>query len=590
MENEQVRSDKRLRQDGNIQQNMPLYSHAEVNPLQYQDNSFTFRIGFEFQLTGDLFPHYKENKFFQKKSLFSVSLKSSNKPPLWHVEIDGSNIEFVTKPFSYQERGDLEICLKSIQNAFQSLHGFVMTNRHQSQTLFSEWIKELGNTIGNNLSAQLTIDWTHENTHISEGLYMSCPIKPQQHNWQARFQPQATLQHPLEYTIPIAFALLGFDDKWTMSHLLGGLPDYNIKSEDILKDFNSFNHNVKENDLINFFKNKLYGLSFLHALTLSSMTISEPELLQEYNTQVSQDPVAQKRNPQEHEDACFLFMISKKLEESNQVDPKDRITLMSRRPFSSMFSDIVSSQGKIDYFQFFTEHVHKGNIYFSDFLEVPKVFSKTNYAEQFFGVNGQPRDLSLLSVHFHQEFYLRNQLVIDALLKKGVISTTMIKNLNLKMGEVPNFNNYYEWAVKTVGEPHDSYLALTVEHDGTPSVSWRKGLSHDMLSPPWFLDKDNSMGGYTKNEEYGIKEYGEAIIEYRGINDVGSFFMGKANLQGTVMEGRFLTEPAQIENQGVKLFDFLTRFMEDTNIFNEVNTGITYSLMKQKIKEIKNWQ
>ncbi len=585
----QERPDKRQRGDEEFQQNTPLHHHSEINLFQHPDNPFIFRIGFEFQLTGDLFPHYKENKLFQKKSLFSVHFtnkKHSNSKPLWHVEIDGSNIEFVTKPFSYHEKEDLEICLKSIEKAFESLHGFVMKNRDHNQTSFSEWVAELQFIIGKNFSDKLEIVWTEKNADITKELYMVCPIKLQQ-NWQARFQPQATLQHPLEYTIPIAFALLGFDDRWTMSHLLGGLPDYNVASEDILKDFNSFNQNVKKNDLVNFYKNKMHGLSFLHALTLGAMTIAEPELLEEYNEQVSHDRVAQERSPEEHENACFLFIISKKLEQSNQVDPKDRITLMSRRPFSSMYSDITKIEGKIDYPTFFTEHVQNGNVYFSDFLQVPKVFSKTNYAEQFFGDNGLPRDLSDLSAHFQKDFYLKNKLVIDELLKKGVVSTTMIRNLKLE--NAPDFNIYYEWAIKTVEKPHDSYLSLFVGHDGTPLAHWNTGLECDMLSPPWFLDKENSMGGYTKDEEYDIKEYGEAIIEYRGINDAGSFFISKAGMQG-MMEGRFLTEPTQIESQGIKLFDFLIEFGKDNNIFNEVNMGLIYSLMKQKIKETKNWQ
>ena len=164
---------------------------------------------------------------------------------------------------------------------------------------------------------------------------------------------------------------------------------------------------------------------------------------------------------------------------------------------------------------------------------------------------------------------------------------------NLRGEHIPDFNaylnDYYEWAIKTVQEPHNAHLELIVGFDGAPSANWFEGLKRDMLSPPWFLDKENSMGGYTKDEEYDIHEYGEAIIEYRGINDVGSFFMEKANFHG-MMEGRFLTEPIQIVSQGVKLFDFLTKVREDINIFNEINTGITYSLMKQKIKEIKNWQ
>lgn len=53
---------------------------------------------------------------------------------------------------------------------------------------------------------------------------------------------------------------------------------------------------------------------------------------------------------------------------------------------------------------------------------------------------------------------------------------------------------------------------------------------HDALSPPWFLSLEDSMGKLNGDIQEEDKKYGEAIIEVRGIKNVGAWFLKRAGL------------------------------------------------------------
>jgi hypothetical protein len=66
-----------------------------------------FKIGFEFQEVNGLCPWAIADVRIQKKPIFSLNkVLGSDFPerPLWHVELDTNDIEFVTEPFSYKEK------------------------------------------------------------------------------------------------------------------------------------------------------------------------------------------------------------------------------------------------------------------------------------------------------------------------------------------------------------------------------------------------------------------------------------------------------------------------------------------------------
>jgi hypothetical protein len=71
-----------------------------------------FRIGFEFQMNGKLCEWALGNKSLQKQPIFIIS---DGHRELCHVELDGPDIEFVTKHFSRNEKAQLNACMKGIK-------------------------------------------------------------------------------------------------------------------------------------------------------------------------------------------------------------------------------------------------------------------------------------------------------------------------------------------------------------------------------------------------------------------------------------------------------------------------------------------
>lgn len=67
-------------------------------------NCMPFKIGFEFQTCGGLCVWAKNNYNFQKRPIFYVE---QDKKKIWHLEIDGTGLEFVTEPFSCKEKSPI---------------------------------------------------------------------------------------------------------------------------------------------------------------------------------------------------------------------------------------------------------------------------------------------------------------------------------------------------------------------------------------------------------------------------------------------------------------------------------------------------
>lgn len=137
-----------------------------------------FKVGFEFQEVGGLYPWALHDLTVQRKELFRQHI-AGRKEPLWSVVIDTNDIEFVTTPYTDEEISILEQCLTNLSRAFEILDISLQT---RGEMTFGEW------------------------THQIEGLAFS-DVYALAHNrkivrphprWEAKFSPQVTIQHPLE--------------------------------------------------------------------------------------------------------------------------------------------------------------------------------------------------------------------------------------------------------------------------------------------------------------------------------------------------------------------------------------------------------
>ena len=105
----------------------------------YPSYGIPFKLGFEFQEKNGLVPKAKEDDELQKKPIFEVKYDEEK---LWHVEIDGDDIEFVTVPFAYngQDKNELENlkkCMASIKLSIELL------KKNTSECDFTSWENEI---------------------------------------------------------------------------------------------------------------------------------------------------------------------------------------------------------------------------------------------------------------------------------------------------------------------------------------------------------------------------------------------------------------------------------------------------------------
>ncbi len=503
-----------------------------------------FKLGFEFQEGNGLCEWALKDFNIQKKPLFQF-ISAATGALLWHVVIDTNDIEFVTIPFT-----DIELLTEALETIKKSLLFLQKTLEAEGATTFEKWGAFIQETVGHLIFV--------DQFDLVKDKNITKPLKDE---WHMGFNPQFTIQHPLEYTIPLYFSLFGFKDHTLIMPFVESLPFHDT----FLKacesgDFSALSKTKEA------WKEKLSGLAFLHAFTMARMTPAEG---------TKDDDLS---------DAQFLKETLEGIENFYQADAKMNLTIMSRRPFSSMLQKIYDKQGRKGpaYTAFFIEAVMKRNDQFSNFCNIPRLFCKANYADQYFDEEtGQVKPLLPLLAHLNEKFIDENSLVLIKLLKKGVISTAMIRNLSMdKMPEEFRELIYspeaYVWRViDSVENPKERYEL----EDDTFNII-KKETVHDLLSPPEFLDKDDSMGNFKEEaEEYIDESYGEAIVEIRGASRIGPWFLEKVGLEDSV-EGDFLTIPSAILVHARKLFEFLDNFGRMQHYMDNIWAGMTHSIYK----------
>lgn len=425
--------------------------------------------------------------------------------------------------------------------------------RSTGKVTFQNWFDALNDISGEeNLSLEITPEF--------ELVKAKDLVLPQRYEdkefWEPMFAPQSTIQHPLAITIPLYFSLFILDDYTEnktsyRKNFARAIPNLDLFK---IKDYGHDIENLKAN-----LYTPLNGLIFLHASTVSGM----------FNSIEKSDAEALKSTLEEY----------KKYE---QIDVKMNLSLMSRRSFSQMFEMI--SPVEVSFSKKYAEAIIKGNSFFRD-LDIANQFYRVNYGEQFFDEENEPRDLTIFSDAIQSEFYKANKDTLRKLLKKGIISTAMLRNFKKAIlvngpteDKVNTFNllqQYFEHLISSVdNNPKIRYIVkVKTDHptfiEGGITSSYTLNIQHvvseqDVLSPPWFLELGDSMGKYSRSkatqeesqphEELGL--YGEALVETRKIEDVSPAFMKGY----PVKMDNFLKNPRAIEKQAVSLFYALQSF------------------------------
>lgn len=581
-----------------VSENRSLIPYSSQTPTNLAKNKMRFKLGFEFQEISGLCPWAENNYNIQKKPLI-VFKDRTDKETLFEVVIDTTDIEFVTKPFSDKDYEKMQICMDAVTFSLSTLQGLINQNNKEGfkKITFKNWIETLKGFDNLPFLVEFSGLYKEREDMLSSPFSATSP-------WNPNFAPQATIQHSLEYAIPLYFSLFGFDSVNDLMQFTASFP----RSDYFLKEFSSiyekpnakrFNNLVME--LAQACQQKLNGLVFLHALTLVQMTPNDEDRGLLVNIRKASERYGWKKDNvlpltnllkqlayfheegekflenvrealdlfglkyekeilpticealdtyRQENDKKSLKNTSDALEETKQVDAKLSLTLMSRRPFSRMAADIGKKGNYASYFEKTMSH----NARFVREYSVPTLFFRTNYAEQLFDHNPpQPKDLSNSLTKFDKIFVQQNEEILRELLKKGVISTTMIPHSQHK----DLFQNYFNVVIKSVDSPFKKRLTVK-EKDGVFNLK-KENSGVDMLSPPWFLDSDNSMGALKKDEDLDVKGYGEAVIEVREIKGVRPWFLEKCGLESTP-KGHFLRIPSRIKEHAEAMFIFLYKF------------------------------
>jgi hypothetical protein len=494
-----------------------------------------FRIGFEFQMSGGMLPWASQESYnIQKEPIFEVHCQGKK---LWHIEIDGDEIEFVTEPFAYFELEELRVCMQSIYHAIDCLK-----DEKHADVSFQDWLNKLGS-----ISKYKVV-----NKEIFSNLASKKISIDNAKAYNFGFKPQATIQCPLKWIADICYKLFY---KTTYNEiLLGATPLAEV-----------------EKDQQPLFRTTIGGLMFLQAETMIGITranIVAIEACKKKEKYENKDylkglpPLLQALMVGLHslqDDATLIEAIRlEKLElfsqenlsrsdmlilshfpRNAQVDAKTGVPCLSRRPFSEMLKEVKakSTRKSVDfvhaseYAKAFTNTMNDNKI-FTTILSIPTTLYLANYAEIFYTEDGKRRDLSMFLDSFYESCYkdkYRNHKEdLRALLSNGAASTTMIRNLRDQ--QIPFDVSYYQRVVESVEHPTARPQLIMNKKSYKKKVEIKEEKwQYDLLSPPFPLETgihkktpsrhQDSMGAFNLGpNEYRTCEFGEAVVEFRNIS------------------------------------------------------------------------
>ena len=467
------------------------FSHAEYNlleksitsvliasePLTQQDFN---RADLEKALT-NLQKFIGKNSFEVK---VAAGLRNSKNPQLENsFEIWK---EWLQSNKQYQETSDVEfseLWNQEVEVSIDHNRMFALAKISPADSItFKNWLSEVNQPI---LNQGFLIE---ENVQY----FPHVENKPIQKRQELKFQPQATIQYPLEYSIPLLFSLFKFKiGSPIITKLLHALP---------------FLDEISENNMETYFTKKS-GFVFLHALTLDGITT-------------------------QNNDVNSLYEIQERHIHTEQVDAKGTLNFMSRRPFSDMWTDI--REGNDDFWMLYSNSMRRNKVFANKFFHYQEAETvewaesmSPNYAEEFFAGEGK-QDLSALMDCFTEGFLFKCSQTINnplpKLLKMGILTTAMIRNFDpgkvtvVTLDQSPKspqqiFESYYPQSIQSIHQQP----TLRYTFDLGSKKIYEQPSNYDTLSPPWFLDKDDAMGFLKKYDSYAIQGYGEAIIEIRNI-------------------------------------------------------------------------
>lgn len=489
-----------------------------------------FKIGFEFQEVNGLCPWALDNFHLQKKPLFCLNtvLERGLMPrKLWHVELDTNDIEFVTEPFSFEEKNLLEECIVTLVEAFNILKHLLETKDPKGFS-FEEWISQISRKLPDRVEPL--------NMDIVSDRLISSPARIRGEAYKPHFTPQFTLQHPLEYTIFLYFGLFGGKGPRDVLRFVDALP-----LRDLLIAGMQEADSSKVSSILMSYNQKMSGLIFLHALTLMSMIPDD-------DTQTNPFKVSAER-----------------FRSSFQIDAKSNFTIMSRRPFSFMYNDLPPESKRTSYAKVFNFAMQEMNERFESSIVL---FEHANYGEQFFKEDGSRLDLRKYSNCFNSGSLGANEEHVKYLLENGVLTTTMVRYIS----EMQECMKVYLTEVSDISKMEYRHLNLEVAGEVPKMVETKK--KHDALSPPWFLGNDDAMGRFKDQND---QKFGEAIIEIRGVSGIGSWFFKRMHLSDMNV-GNLLTDYLKFQRDSMALFGYLSCLTQKD--FHDIAEGMKYILLK----------
>ena len=575
-----------------------------------------FRIGFEFQVNGRLCEWALRDITLQKNPIITIKYPDIE---LGHIELDGPDIEFVTTPFSHEQKDALVLCM----NAIKKILDLTQTELNSKNEIsIEEWVGQLSN-----LGAGIVI----EPNLLFEKIKSNKIKKPVLGvGWQPSWQPQITVQHPLQSTIELCNEL--FSDNQPMKQLIRqSMPTKMPPNTAISGLVFLVAHEMvgmTSSYLLPLNSNRILDLAMALAIYFDGRDITVPDLLKLSINALSDSRLQEienhklmrpclaavferdeikreelfKKLPMEDVFVKNFLVAATKLgtfigianndqfmynallirdtfegfSAVYQFDAKRWTNFMSRRPFSHMLFEILKNKHpvisdtfsrnsliKSSFIEIFNE-----NILFAD--QLPNGFFLANYAEQFFDVSNKPIDLRILLPYFHTN--IRDSIFLKSLLGNGILSTAMLRVIDidrLKKDEVITsdtqtviknmFQPSYSTTVLTSIEKPYERAILCVSKEETLKIGTKKQeIIDDVpsdLLSPPFLLDSFDAMGRYKGLKHEAEKFGSAIIEFRSIQQAEQLKSQK----NTFTQAGFLTIPDFVEEEALSIFELLSK-------------------------------